>query len=82
VHSATEKVKITQYWNPIITAYNKLPNHDDINPDLDQYVCDRGIDGLFKLIGEEETKIRIDPVARATDIMKKVFGSKDNPHNN
>ncbi len=82
VHNATEKVKITQYWNPIITAYNKLPNHDDINPDLDQYVCDRGIDGLFKLIGEEETKIRIDPVARATDIMKKVFGSKDNPHNN
>jgi hypothetical protein len=81
VHSATEKVQLTKYWNPITTAYNKIPGHTPVNPDLDQYVCDRGIDGLFKLIGDEEKNIRINPVARATDIMKKVFGSKENPHN-
>ncbi len=81
VHNATEKVQLTKYYNPLTTAYNKVPGHTPVNTDLDQYVCDRGIDGLFKLIGDEETKIRIDPMARATDIMKKVFGSKDNPHN-
>ncbi|CAN5847807.1 DUF4197 domain-containing protein [soil metagenome] len=81
VHSATEKVQLTKYWTPITTAYNKIPGHTPVNPDLDQYVCDRGIDGLFKLIGDEEKNIRINPLARATDIMKKVFGSKENPHN-
>lgn len=81
VHNATQKVELTKYWTPIMNGYNKIPTHSPVNPDLDQYVCDRGIDGLFKLIGDEEAKIRIDPLARATDIMKKVFGSKDNPHN-
>ncbi len=81
VHSATQKVELTKYWTPIMNGYNKVPGHTPANPDLDQYICDRGIDGLFKLIGDEEAKIRIDPLARATDIMKKVFGSKDNPHN-
>jgi hypothetical protein len=81
VHSATEKVELTKYWTPITSAYNKVPGHTAVNTDLDQYVCDRGIDGLFKLIGEEEAQIRTNPAARATDMMKKVFGSKDNPHN-
>jgi hypothetical protein len=81
VHNATEKVQLTKYWNPITTAWNKVPGHSPVNPDLDQYVCDRGIDGLFKLIGDEEANIRVNPMARATDVMKKVFGSKDNPHN-
>lgn len=81
VHNATEKVQLTKYWTPITSAYNKVPGHTAVNTDLDQYVCNRGIDGLFKLIGDEEANIRINPVARATDLMKKVFGSKDNPHN-
>ncbi len=81
VHNATEKVELTKYWTPITTAYNKIPGHTAVNTDLDQYVCDRGIDGLFKLIGDEETNIRTNTAARATDMMKKVFGSKDNPHN-
>lgn len=81
VHNATEKVQLTKYWNPITSAYNKVPGHTPVQTDLDQYVTTRAIDGLFKLIGDEETQIRINPAARATDIMKKVFGSKENPHN-
>lgn len=81
VHTATEKVQLTKYWNPIITKYNMVPGVEKQNPDLDQYITSRAIDGLFKLIGDEETQIRINPAARATDIMKKVFGSKENPHN-
>ena len=81
VHNATEKVQLTKYWTPITSAYNKVPGHSPVNTDLDQYVCDRAIDGLFKLVGDEETNIRTNPVARGTDILKKVFGSKENPHN-
>lgn len=81
VHTATEKVQLTKYWTPITSAYNKVPGHTPVNTDLDQYVTSRAIDGLFKLIGDEETQIRVNPAARATDIMKKVFGSKENPHN-
>lgn len=81
VHTATEKVQLTKYWTPITSAYNKVPGHTPVQTDLDQYVTSRAIDGLFKLIGDEETQIRINPAARATEIMKKVFGSKDNPHN-
>jgi hypothetical protein len=44
--------------------------------DLDQYVTDQGLDGLFLMLAEEERKIRADPAARVTDILKEVFGSK------
>ncbi|MCW3102646.1 MAG: hypothetical protein JWO09_1086 [Bacteroidetes bacterium] len=75
VQKAIDKVELTKYWNPIITAYNKVPFVQKQNPDLTAYVTDRAIQGLFKLIADEELKIRKDPVARVTDILKRVFGS-------
>jgi len=47
-----------------------------INPDLDKYVTDLALKGLFKLIADEERKIRRNPAARVTDLLKRVFGSK------
>lgn len=75
VQNAINKVELTKYWNPIITTYNKIPFVEKQNPDLTSYVTDRAIDGLFKLIADEELKIRKDPVAQVTDILKRVFGS-------
>jgi hypothetical protein len=75
VQNAIDKVEVTKYWNPLITGYNKIPLHEKLNPDLNGYVTDRAMDGLFKLIADEELKIRKDPVARVTDILKRVFGS-------
>jgi hypothetical protein len=49
---------------------------DDINPDLSAHVTTRALEGLFLTIGKEEQKIRRDPLARVTDILKKVFGSR------
>jgi hypothetical protein len=46
-----------------------------VNPDLEQYVTDKAIEGLFKMIAEEEIKIRKDPAARVSDLLKSVFGS-------
>ena len=75
VKSALEKVEVTKYWNPLATAYNKIPLVTPVNPDLNNYVTTKAIDGLFKLIAGEEYKIRKDPLARINDILKKVFGS-------
>jgi hypothetical protein len=75
VQTAINKVELTKYWNPIITGYNKVPFVEKQNPDLTAYVTDRAMQGLFKLIADEELKIRKDPVARVTDILKRVFGS-------
>jgi hypothetical protein len=76
VKEAIEKVKVTSYWNPLVTSYNKLPGVKKQNPDLDDYVTKKAINGLMILIADEEIKIRQDPAARVTDILKKVFGSK------
>ncbi len=76
VKAALAKVKLTEYWNPLASTYNKLPFVKKVNPDLDAYVTDKTIDGLFKLIANEEYKIRKDPAARVSDILKKVFGAK------
>ncbi len=75
VKAALEKVEVTKYWNPLATAYDKIPLVTTVNPDLNTYVTTKAIDGLFKLIAGEEYKIRKDPSARINDILKKVFGS-------
>ncbi len=79
VKAAIQKVKLTDYWNPIINKYNSamtLSGGEKINPDLDKFVTERAIVGLFKMVETEENKIRKDPAARVTDILKKVFGNK------
>ncbi|HEX8517718.1 MAG TPA: DUF4197 domain-containing protein [Bacteroidia bacterium] len=75
VQAAIDKVELTKYWNPIITNYNKVPLVQKQNPDLTAYVTERALAGLFKLIGDEELKIRKDPMARVSDILKRVFGN-------
>lgn len=74
VIEAINKVKVTSYWKPLVTKYNKLPGVKKQNPDLEEYVTIKAINGLMLLIAEEEIKIRKDPMARVTDLLKKVFG--------
>lgn len=78
VKEATTKVKLTEYWNPLISAYNKstlLSGGEKINPDLDAYITQKAIEGLFYMVEKEENKIRKDPSARVTEILIKVFGN-------
>jgi hypothetical protein len=75
VKDAINTVKVTSYWMPLVTAYNKLPGVKKQNPDLDKYVTNKAINGLMLLIADEEIKIRKDPMARVSDLLKKVFGS-------
>ncbi len=76
VKDALNKVELTKHWTPVITTYNKIPGVEKQNPDLDAYVTEKAIAGLFILIADEEMKIRKDPIARVNDILKRVFGSK------
>lgn len=81
VDAAISKVKLTEYWDPIITKYNQAMNFtggEKLNPDLSQYVTEKAISGLFFMVEKEENKIRQDPVARVTDLLQKVFGSITN----
>ena len=75
IKTATQKVEVTKYWTPLITAYNRIPFVTHMNPDLDEYITQRALSGMFYLVSQEETKIRKDPAARVTDILKKVFGN-------
>ena len=74
VKNALQKVQITKYWNPLASKYNKLPMTKKVNPNLEDYVTQKAIEGLFKLVGDEEAKIRKDPASRVSDLLKKVFG--------
>ncbi|HXL58561.1 MAG TPA: DUF4197 domain-containing protein [Chitinophagaceae bacterium] len=73
IENSLEKVNATKYWNTVFTAYNKV-SFKKINPDLSSYVTDKALYGIFYEIGQQETQIRKDPIARTTDILKKVFG--------
>jgi len=77
VANATRKVALTGYWTPLATGYNKaglLTGNKAVDPDLDAYVTGKAIDGLFTLIAEEEARIRQDPMARTSDLLRRVFG--------
>ncbi|MEX1001971.1 MAG: DUF4197 domain-containing protein [Crocinitomicaceae bacterium] len=78
VKDAIDKVKLTQYWDPIASGYNKVAKFtgkEEVDTDLNEYVTNKGMNGLFYMVKQEEKKIRKDPAAQVTDLLKKVFGS-------
>lgn len=77
IGNALETVKATKYYSDVTTAYNKIPFVEPVETDLTAYVNNLAIEGLFKLVAEEELKIRKDPIARTTDLLKKVFGYQE-----
>ena len=72
IQASLTKVNATKYWNTIFTNYNRFSS-EKVNPDLTAYVTEKSLSGIFYHVGLEEQKIRKDPVARTTDILKKVF---------
>ena len=74
IENSLKKVDATKHWASLINAYNKV-SLKKINPDLTGYVTEKAINGIFYQIAEEEKSIRRDPLARSTDLLKKVFGN-------
>lgn len=75
-HQAMSEVGVTRYYQSIDDKMKTIPFADQMSFDLDQYVTDKALDGLYLMLAEEEKKIRDDPAARVTNLLKKVFGSK------
>ncbi len=75
VHRSMERVGVVQQYNQVLASApggNALAGQFDI----DKYVVGKTLDGLFLMLGEEEKKIRKDPAAQTTALLKEVFGKK------
>lgn len=72
IEASLQKVNATKYWKTLFTTYNTF-SADKVNPDLAAYVTDKALSGIFYQVGLEEQNIRKNPVARTTDLLKKVF---------
>ena len=76
VKESMGEVGVTRTYQDLNAKVEKIPFTDSLNVDLDQYVTDGALNGLFQMLAAEEKKIRSDPAARVTDLLKKVFGNK------
>lgn len=74
VKQATNRIGVTEKYKALIDNLGMMSKFIDVESlDLDKYVTDKAIDGLFSLVANEEKLIRDNPAARTTDILKKVF---------
>ena len=76
IKASLDRVNATKYWTDLVKAYNKIPFVSKQNPDLTAYCTDKAISGLFTMIAKEEVKIRQNPAARTSELLKKVFGTR------
>ena len=77
VQTSIGKVGADVIWGNIITKYNTLPFVSKVNPDITDYVTNKALDGVFKMITVEEKNIRGNLNARTSDVLKKVFALQD-----
>jgi len=75
VHQAMQEVGVTQQYQTLQSQTAAIPFMSDWLVNLDDYVTAQALDGLFRLVADEEAKIRQDPAARVTDLLKKVFAT-------
>jgi hypothetical protein len=76
VHTTMETVGVTRSYQNVYAKISTIPFADKLKLDLDGYVTEKALDGLFYMVADEERKIRKDPAARVTKLLKDVFGGK------
>jgi len=77
VKNSFSKVGADKIWTNIINKYNSIPLVNKVNPDLNDYVTQKAMEGVFKMIAVEEQKIRTDLTSRTTPLLQKVFAMQD-----
>ena len=73
VESSMDKFTVTQQWNSLLGEFQSIPFAKSPSLDINQYVVGKALDGLFFVLAQEERKIRTDPAARVTSLLKEVF---------
>ncbi len=76
VEQATKEVGVTRQYKELVGRYQAIPFAKSESLDVDHYVVTKALDGLFRVLGEEEKKIRTNPTARVTDLLREVFDQK------
>ena len=77
IDSTLKKNNATKYYADLVNIYNKVPFvQKKVNPNLTEYATGKAVDGLFVLVAQEEQKIRENPAARVTDLLKRVFSKQ------
>jgi hypothetical protein len=76
VETVMNDVGVNRQYNELIGRYKNVPFAQSVTFDVNQYVTEKATDGLFYVVAQEEKKIRTNPAARVTDLLKEVFGSK------
>jgi hypothetical protein len=74
VEKSMNEFNVTRQYKDLVGRYQAVPFAKSVVFDVDQYVVTKSLDGLFYIVGEEERKIRKNPAARVTDLLKEVFG--------
>ena len=77
IKRSINKVGAGDLWNKVISSYNKIPFVERINPDLDDYVTNEALEGLFSMVEKEELNIRSNISARVSDLLRRVFALQD-----
>ena len=78
VTDVMNQVGVNQQYNALVGKYKDVPFSSSVAFDVNQYVTERATDGIFFVVGQEEKKIRTNPAARVTDLLKDVFGNRKN----
>lgn len=74
VQGAMNEVGVTRQYNDLVGQARNIPFFRSESYDINHYVVGKSLDGLFHVLGDEERKIRTNPAARVTDLLKDVFG--------
>lgn len=76
IEKAMNDVGATRQYKDLVDQFRMIPFARTQSLDIDDYVVDKTLDGIFYMVGEEEKKIRKNPAARVTSILREVFGRR------
>jgi len=77
IQNSLDEVNARTYWRSVVQAHNKLPFVKKANPELDEYVNNKALDGMFSLVEKKELDIRDNQSSRTSDLLKEVFSKQD-----
>jgi len=73
IEESLKKTDANKYWKDVFSAYNRFSSKP-VDTDINSYVTNKALDGLFYYVAQEEVNIRKNPAGRVTDVLKQVFG--------